>query len=111
MKDVNGLKGLHGLRTMFSSKKRSIPRIQSSAYLDLYMLNKEKERLLKETDRLGLRNTDVKKRLEEIDLETSKLQETEAIVKTSSGKTSSSRRTFTQKGGVKKEWKKFSLNY
>ncbi len=52
MRDVDSLPGLHAVRTMQSSKKRSIPRIQSSSYLDLYMLQKEKDRLIKENERL-----------------------------------------------------------
>lgn len=104
MRDVNNLKGLHIVKTMQSTKKRSIPRIQSSAYLDLYMLNKEKERLIKEDEKLCMRREAIKKRLQEIDLDTNKLQEAEAIVKTTG-------RTSTQKNEVKKEWKKMSLNY
>jgi len=110
MRDVNTLKGLHTLRTMVSAKKRSIPRVQSSAYLDLYMMNKEKERLLKESERLGLRNTIIGKRLEKIDSEVNKLQEAVPTVKTS-GNTSSSERAYTQRNGIKKEWKKMTLNY
>jgi len=110
MRDVNSLPGLHKLRTMLSAKKRSIPRVQSSSYLDLYMLDKEKERLLKETERLGLRDTGVKKRLEEIELEMNALQGTKTAGK-ASRETSSSRQTFTEKNGAKKEWKKMPLNY
>lgn len=110
MRDVNSLKGLHGLRTMHSAKKRCMPRVRSSAYLDVYMLSKEKERLLKESERLALRNTIIKKRLEEIDLEVSRLQEAEASVKVSTS-SSFSKRACTQKNGVKKEWKKMALNY
>lgn len=110
MRDVNGLKGLHMLRTMHSVKKRSIPRIQSSAYLDMYMLNKEKERLVKEDQRLGMRNTVVKKRLGEIDLEMNRLQRTEDVAKTSEN-LHSPVRAFTRKNGVRKEWKKMALNY
>lgn len=110
MRDVNSLPGLHKLRTMFSAKKRSIPRVQSSTYLDLYMMNKEKERLLKESERVGMRDTGIKKRLEEIDLEMNRLQGVETLLK-SSGNANSSERTYTQRNGVKKEWKKMSLNY
>ena len=110
MRDVNSLPGVHRLRTMFSAKKRSMPRIRSSAYLDLYMLNKEKERLLKESERLGARNTDIRKRLQEIDLEVNKLQEAEVAGKADTN-LSSSGDVLTQKDGVKKEWKKMSLNY
>jgi len=110
MRDVNGLKGLHVLRTMNSTKKRSIPRIHNSAYLDLYMLNKEKERLLKERERLGLRDTVVKKRLEAIDAEMNELQKAEVAVG-SRVNPSSLGSNFTQRDGVKKEWKKMTLNY
>jgi len=118
MRDVNSLPGLHKLRTMFSSKKRSIPRVQSSAYLDLYMMSKEKERLLKESERVGMRDTGIKKRLEEIDMEMNRLQGVENSVKSSESLSSSrgeqsgaTGSAYTQKNGVKKEWKKFSLNY
>jgi len=112
MKDVNSLKGIHTLRTMHSGKKRSIPRIQSSAYLDLYMLNKEKERLIKEDERLRMREDDIRKRLEEIDLEMKNLQEVpQCGIKASSNESSSQRQTVTQRNGVQKEWKKMPLNY
>ena len=110
MRHVNSLKGLRVLRTMQSRKRRSIPRIQASPYLDLYIFNNEKERLLKEAERLALRNTVITKRLEEIDLEINKLQKAEAIVK-ANGNLSSLDGNFTQKDGVKKEWKKMPLNY
>jgi len=110
MRDVNSLPGIHKLRTMFSSKKRSIPRVQSSAYLDLYMMNKEKERLLKEGERVGMRDVGIKKRVEEIDLEMNKLQGLETPVK-NSGSLASPAGVRTQKDGVKKEWKTFHLNY
>lgn len=111
MKDVNTISGIHVLRTMHSTKKRSIPRIQSSAYLDLYMLNKEKERLLKEAEKLGLRITVIKKRLDEISLEMDKLQNAEIVSEAGGGKINPSGHAFNQKNEVKKEWKKMSLNY
>jgi len=109
MRDVNNLPGIHAVRTMFSAKKRSMPKVQSSGYLDLFMLNKEKDRLLKESERLAMRDAIVKKRLEEIDQEINKLQETEVVQGRSS--VGFSGRPFTQKDGVKKEWKKMALNY
>ena len=77
MRDVDSLKGLHAVRTMQSSKKRSIPRIQSSAYLDLFMLQKEKDRLIKENERLLMKMEQTNKRLVGIDIDINKLQETE----------------------------------
>ena len=124
MRDVNGLPGLHNLRTMLSSKKRSIPRVQSSTYLELYMMNKEKERLLKESERVGMRDTGIKKRLEEIDLEMSRLQgvdlsafgglsgkSSETLSSSRSEQSRTTERAYTQRNGIKKEWKKISLNY
>lgn len=109
MRDVDGLRGLHVLRTMHNVKKRSIPMTRSSTYLNLYMLNKEKERLLKEIEKLCLRDKVIKKRLKEIDLEVNKLQEAEAVK--DSANSGPSGRAFIQKDGVKKEWKKMLLNY
>ena len=111
MRDVNTTRGLHVLRTLHSTKKRSIPRIQSSSYLDLYMLEKEKERLLKECEKLNMRDTAVKKRLDEIERDMKKMQEAETRVKPSVVSSKPSGQTFTEKQGVKKEWKKMSLSY
>ena len=110
MKDVNSLKGIHGVGTMQSRKKRSIPRVQSSTYLDLYILNKEKERLLKEDRKLSMRKDDIKRRLEEIEHETSRMQEAESITKAAKS-TNSSGRTFAQTKGTKKEFKTMALTY
>lgn len=111
MRDVNTIDGIHVLKTMHSIKKRCIPRMQGTAYLDLYMLNKEKERLLKESEGLALRNTIIKKRLEEINLEINKLQEEEIILKDRGRSINSSGHTFTERNRIKKECKKMLLNY
>ena len=113
MRDVDSLRGLHAVRTMQSSKKRSIPRIQSSAYLDLYMLQKEKDRLLKENERLLMKMEQTNKRLEEIDVDINKLQEVEITTqaKTDKGLKKHFFSQNTPKQGEKKEWKKMSLNY
>ena len=111
MRDVNSLPGLHKLRTMLSAKKRSVPKVQSSGYLDLYMLGKEKERLLKENERLDMRKDVLNKRLDEIALEMDKLRDAPQNEIKSATNAGFSGDTFTQKNGVKKEWKKMSLNY
>jgi len=87
VRGVTELSGLREIRTMHSSRKRSIPRVQSSAYLDLYMLRKEKDRLEKEVYILDKRKKSMQKRLAEIDDQMSSLQEMEAArQKTSSVK-------------------------
>jgi predicted nuclease with TOPRIM domain len=75
------------------------------------MLNKEKERLLKEGERLALRDNVIKNRLEEIDVEMNSLQQPEATVKTSGNESYPGRQNFTQRNVAKKEWKKMPLNY
>jgi len=74
------------------------------------MLNKEKERLLKEDKRLCIRKDIIKKRLEEINMERNKLQAAEATVKTGTN-SNSSEQAYTQGNGVKKEWKTIPLKY
>lgn len=109
-RNTSEIRGLRNIRSMRSTGKNSIPKNQSSAYLDLYMLNIEKKRLLKEDESLSIRKDTIRKRLEEIKLEMDRLQEVKAIVE-ATGNVGSSGGTFTQKDGVKKDWKKMPLNY
>jgi hypothetical protein len=120
MRDVNSLLGLHAARTIFSAKKRSIPGVHRSVYLDLFMLGKEKERLLKEDERQCRLIETNKKRLEDIDMEVNRLQGVDpsafgGLSGNSSGTPSSQSRTteraYTQRNGIKKEWKKMPLSY
>lgn len=110
MKDVNNLKGMHAVGSMQSRKKRSIPKVQTSAYLDLYVLDKEKERLLKEGGRLSMRQDGIRKRLEEIEFEMNKMQEAEAASKASE-EGSSPISAAGQTPDAKREFKTMALNY
>ena len=110
MKDVNSLKGIHGAGAIQIKKKRSIPKVQNSTYLDLYVLDKEKERLQKEDERLSMRKDGIRKRLEEIELEMSRIQGAESTTKATKSPTSSGR-TFAQTNGPKKEFKTMALTY
>lgn len=107
---VSDISGLRNIRSMRSIGKRSLPKNQSSTYLDLYMLNKEKKRLLKEDEGLSMRKDTIKKRLEEMELEMNRLKEAKAIIE-ATGNVGSSGGTFTQKDGIKKDWKKMPLKY
>ena len=109
-RNISDIRSLRNIRSMRSTGKNSIPKNQSAAYLDLYMLNIEKERLLKEDESLSIRKDTIRKRLKEIKLEMDRLQEVKAIVE-ATGNVSPSGGTFTQKDGVKKDWKKMPLNY
>ena len=110
VRSVDDTIGLHNIRSMQTTSQRSIPKNQSSAYLDLYMINMEKQRLLKEDDSLSIRKDIIRKRLKEIKLQMDRLQEVEAIIEATEN-VGSSEGTFTQKDGVKKDWKKMPLNY
>jgi len=107
------MRGLHSVKTIQSTKKRSIPRIESSSYLDLYMLQKEKDILLKENERLLKKMEQINKHIEEIDEEINKLQELEITkqAETDKGLKKNNFTQNTQKQEEKKEWKEMSLDY
>jgi len=103
VKGVTEVSGLRDIRTMHSSKKRSIPRVQSSAYLDLYMLRKEKDRLEKEVYILDKRKKNIQKRIDEVNTEMDKLEKAEALKRQDSPK--------KLKKPSEKHWKTMPLKY
>jgi len=88
---------------MHSTGRRSIPRTQSSAYLDLYMLRKEKDRLEKEIYVLEKRKSDAQKKLDDVNKEMEKLQKLET-----NGKEKLSQEF---KKPQDKDWKTMKLKY
>lgn len=120
-KKGDSLKGFRGIKTMHSLKEKSTPKTQSSSYLELYVLEKEKERLLKEDENLCMRQNIIRRRLEEINLRMEDSRKTDAL-KGGEKETLLNENTSTQKKKAKnkaknkteeteKEWKKMSLNY
>ena len=106
MKGVTDASGLREIRSMHTTGQRSIPRVQGSAYLDLYMLRKEKERLEKEESLLEKRKQGIQKRLEEIK------QQIKALEKSAKAEESESRIDKEEKkDALKKKWKTMVLNY
>ena len=104
MTDVSGLREIRSLR---STGKRSIPRVQSSAYLDLYMLEKEKERLEKEAVLLEKRSRAILKRLGDIQRQAEVLEKSASLAEGRKGK--DERQGEPTSPG--KKWKTFSVNY
>ena len=100
---ITEVKSLREIRTMQSSKKRSIPRIQTSAYLDLYILRKEKDRLEKEIAALDRREKNIQKKLGDISAEMERIEKTEA----------KKQQVYSlgSKELSKTEWKKVPLKY
>jgi predicted nuclease with TOPRIM domain len=97
------MKGLKETRTMHGSQKRSMPRVKSSAYLDLFILGKEKDRLLKELSVMEKRKEGLDKRLAEIAVEWKKLDE---------AKVRERRLPSDESGDLRpKDWKKIPVTY
>jgi len=103
MKGVSEISGLRSIRSMDGTGKRSIPRVQSSAYLDLYILHKEKDRLEKEIYILDKRKKDIQKKLDDVNEQIDKLQKAEVGRK---------ERTIKEfKKPSEKDWKTMPLKY
>lgn len=75
MKRQTYLRGLSNMRTLSSTRQRSIPRKQRSVEIEIYLLNKEKERFETEADRLERRYAAVQERIKNIDEEVARLRE------------------------------------
>ena len=65
-KIASNLPGIHDSRTLSSAGKRSIPPSPQSAFLDLYMRQTEKNRLIKERIRLQKKRKQINQKLGEI---------------------------------------------
>lgn len=57
------LSGIHNLRSSNSTGRRSVPPSEKSAFLDLYMRQNEKDRLVKEKVRLEKRRKQINQNL------------------------------------------------
>lgn len=104
---VSDISGLRNIRSMHSAGKRSIPRVAGTAYLDLYMLQKEKERLEKEDAVLEKRKAAIQKRLDDVNKEIEMLK---ALEEKEKGR-QADREEVTEEESQEKRWKKMSLSY
>ncbi len=57
MRGIQQMPGLKDIKSIHSIGARSIPKVQRSSYLELYILRREKDRLEKEVFALGKRKT------------------------------------------------------
>jgi predicted nucleic acid-binding Zn-ribbon protein len=108
VRGITELSGLREIRTMTSSKKRSIPRVQSSAYLDLYMLKKEKDRIEKEIYILEKRKDSTQKRLAGIDAEMKKIEQKEVCERPMND---AETKAVAPGKNPAKEWKTMAIKY
>ena len=103
MKGVSEISGLQSIKSMHSGGKRTIPRTQSSAYLDLYMLRKEKDRLEKDIYILDKRKKDIQKKLDEVNKQMDMLQK--------SAVEGNAKLSPEEKKPSGKDWKTMALEY
>jgi predicted nucleic acid-binding Zn-ribbon protein len=66
MKGIMQTQGIGNIKSIHSIGARSIPKVQRSSYLDLYMLEREKDRLEKEIHTLNKRRSTAKRQLDSI---------------------------------------------
>ncbi len=67
-------KGLERIRTLGSTKQRSIPLRQRAPHIELYLLSKERDRFMAESERLAKSLFVVHERLQSIELQIERLQ-------------------------------------
>lgn len=106
---VCDISGLRNIRTICSTGRRSIPRVASSTYLDLYVLRKAKERLEKEDAILEKRKVGIQKRLEDISKEMEALENNSCQQEKEGGQ--ARYRAVAKEENQEKKWKKMSLSY
>jgi hypothetical protein len=66
MRGLQQISSLRNIKSIHSVGARSIPKVQRSSYLELYMLRREKDRLEKEVFALDKRKTAADKQLNSI---------------------------------------------
>ncbi|MEA1964199.1 MAG: hypothetical protein U9O41_03615 [Candidatus Aerophobetes bacterium] len=108
MKSINDVgSSIRDVKTARGGNLRATPRPKGSAYLDLFMLTKEKEKLEKEESNLEKRKMQIQKRLEEI------AQQIEILKKDlgKQEKKSGGEKTFQARKTSGKNWRTVSLGY
>jgi hypothetical protein len=75
MKGIMQIQDSGNIKSSHSIGARSIPKVQRSSHLELYALEREKERLEKEIFALNKRTSRAKRQLDSAYLRTKKLQE------------------------------------
>jgi len=74
MKGIHQISGLRNIKGIRSIGTRSIPKVQRSGYLDLYVLGREKDRLEKEIFALEKRKAAANRQLNSITKSIERLQ-------------------------------------
>jgi predicted nucleic acid-binding Zn-ribbon protein len=100
MKGIQHIYSIRDIKSIHSAGTRSIPRIQRSDYLKIYMLKREKDRLEKEIFALDKRRNAANRQLNSINKRIEKLQE-------ETGEGEEIKTSVSSAGGLKK----MTINY
>jgi predicted nucleic acid-binding Zn-ribbon protein len=108
MKSINEVtSSIRDIRTPREANLHAAPKAgNSSAYLDLFMLNKEKEKLTKEEANLEKRKTQIHKRLQEIEKQVKRCEELLANRDEPKAKKAKEPAVTTKEG-----WRKMPISY
>jgi hypothetical protein len=101
MRGIQQMPGLKDIKSIRSVGARSIPKVQRSTYLELYVLRREKDRLEKEIFALDKRKTSADRQLDSIAKRIEKLQK----------ETHEEQKIKTYRGISAKPFKKMAINY
>jgi hypothetical protein len=74
MKGILQIRSVRNIKSIHSAGARSIPKVQRSSHLDLYMLGRERDRLEKEIFALDKRRSTAQSKLDLINQRLEKLQ-------------------------------------
>jgi chromosome segregation ATPase len=113
MKESSARRDVGHIKTAKGQGLRAIPRKQDDySYLDLYVLDTERERLEKELSQLESRGESASKRLEEIELKMEKIKLKMEKLKEKSGDRNEEKAKETVAGETaKKDWKVMPMDY
>lgn len=107
MRGVTDITGLRDIRSMHTTRQRSMPKLPGAELIDLYMLRKEKDRLEKEAAGLEKRSQGIQKRLEEIQKQMDRLERPAQTERPSNR----GEKAAEPNSPAKRKWKTFALNY
>ncbi len=108
MKSINDVgSSIRDAKTARGGNLRAAPRPKGSAYLDLFMLTKERDKLEKEESNLEKRKMQIQKRLEEITERVEMLRKDLEKQEENPGK----KKTFQARSAPDKNWRTVSLGY
>jgi hypothetical protein len=101
MRGIQQMPGLRDIKSIHSVGARSIPKVQRSSYLELYILRREKDRLEKEIFALNKRKTSADRQLDSIAKRIQRLQI----------ETHEEQKVKTYRGISARPLKKMAINY